>query len=51
MKKNVTPEMLEKMTFFLCIKVAVVLVSIIGLIATVSLFGTKIAPYMRFLPW
>ena len=51
MKIDPTPEFLEKVTFFVCIKLAIVITSIIGLIATVALFGTKIAPLMRFLPW
>ena len=48
---RLTPELLEKITILVCAKVAFVIVCVIGLIASVSLFGTKIAPLMRFLPW
>ncbi|NIP29749.1 MAG: hypothetical protein GTO02_05665 [Candidatus Dadabacteria bacterium] len=48
---KLSPETLEKITLLVCVKVAVVLVLVIGLISSVALFGPKIAPLMRFLPW
>lgn len=48
---KLTPEQLDKLALFFAIKVAIGIAAFIGIVATVALFGTKIAPLMGKLPW
>ena len=48
---KLTPEKLDKIILFFAIKVAFGIAAFIGVVATVALFGTKIAPLMAKLPW
>ncbi len=48
---KLTPEQLDKLTLFVAVKVALGVAAFIGIVATVALFGTKIAPLMGKLPW
>lgn len=48
---KLTPETLDKITLFFAVKVAIGIVTFIGVVATVALFGPKIAPLMGKLPW
>ena len=50
-KMKLTPEQLDKLTLFFAVKVAIGIAAFIGIVATVALFGTKIAPLMGKLPW
>lgn len=50
-KMKLTPEQLDKLTLFVAVKVALGVAAFIGIVATVALFGTKIAPLMGKLPW
>ena len=50
-KMKLTPEQLDKLTLFFAVQVAVGVAAFIGIVATVALFGTKIAPLMGKLPW
>lgn len=50
-KMRLTPEQLDKLTLLFAVKVAVGIAAFIGVVATVALFGTKIAPLMGKLPW
>ncbi len=48
---KLTPEQLDKLTLFVAVKVALGVAAFMGIVATVALFGTKIAPLMGKLPW
>ena len=48
---KLTPEQLDKLTLFFAVKVAIGIAAFIGIVATVALFGPKIAPLMGKLPW
>ena len=48
---KLTPEQLDKIVLLFTVKVAVGVAAFIGIVATVALFGTKIAPLMGKLPW
>ncbi len=50
-KMKLTPEQLDKIVLLFTIKVAIGIAAFIGIVATVALFGTKIAPLMGKLPW
>lgn len=50
-KMKLTPEQLDKIVLLFTVKVAIGVAAFIGLVATVALFGTKIAPLMGKLPW
>ena len=48
---KLTPEQLDKIALLFAVKVAIGVAAFIGIVATVALFGTKIAPLMGKLPW
>ena len=48
---KLTPEQLDKLTLLFAVKVAIGVAAFIGIVATVALLGTKIAPLMGKLPW
>lgn len=48
---KLTPEQLDKIVLLFTVKVAIGIAAFIGIVATVALFGTKIAPLMGKLPW
>ncbi len=48
---KLTPEQLDKITVIFTAHVALGIAAFIGIVATVALFGTKIAPMMGKLPW
>ncbi len=48
---KLTPEQLDKIVLLFTVKVAIGIAAFIGIVATVALFGTKIAPLMSKLPW
>lgn len=50
-KMRLTPEQLDKIVLLFTVKVAIGIAAFIGIVATVALFGTKIAPLMGKLPW
>ena len=50
-KMKLTPEQLDKIVLLFTVKVAIGIAAFIGIVATVALFGTKIAPLMGKLPW
>lgn len=50
-KMKLTPEQLDKIVLLFTVKVAIGVAAFIGIVATVALFGTKIAPLMGKLPW
>ena len=50
-KMKLTPEQLDKIVLLFTVKVAIGVTAFIGIVATVALFGTKIAPLMGILPW
>ena len=50
-RMKLTPEQLDKLTLLFAVNVAVGVAAFIGIVATVALFGTKIAPLMGKLPW
>ena len=50
-KMKLTPEQLDKIALLFAVKVAIGVAAFIGIVATVALFGTKIAPLMGKLPW
>ncbi len=48
---KLTPEQLDKIVLLFTVKVAIGIAAFMGIVATVALFGTKIAPLMGKLPW
>ncbi len=50
-KMKLSPEQLDKIVLLFTVNVAIGVAAFIGIVATVALFGTKIAPLMGKLPW
>ena len=48
---KLTPEQLDKIVLLFTVKVAIGIAAFMGIVDTVALFGTKIAPLMGKLPW
>lgn len=48
---KLTPEQLDKITWFFAIKVAIGVAAFMAIVATVALFGTMISSHMSRLPW
>lgn len=48
---NLTDEQLDKVVKFVVINVVGIIGTLVFVIASVALFGSKIAPLMNYLPW
>ncbi len=48
---NLTDEQLDKVAKFVVVNVVGIVATLVFVIASVALFGPKIAPFMNKLPW